>query len=144
MGGGWGREGRGERRGNRVGGGRRETDRQTNRQTGRQADTETDGQKRGKRFMRARTCHQLKAVNLFTVVLAPPSVRKPPIKVLNFKSLRFPPSHQHVKGLRSKCAVLKVDLLQGHQIYCLRARMCARFQPGNFTGLGSEGVKADD
>ena len=47
---------------------------------------------------------------------------------------RHPKNYQfeiikHVKGLLQKCTVLKVDLLQTHQICCLRACMCARFSP---------------
>ena len=40
-----------------------------------------------------------------------------------------------------KCTVLKVDLLQDHQIYCLEAcvSVCT-FQPANLTGCDSEGV----
>ena len=51
--------------------------------------------------------------NPFTAMLAAPSLRKRPMKVLNLKSLRlFPPlSHVYVKGFISKCTVLKVDLL---------------------------------
>ena len=41
----------------------------------------------------------------------------------------------------SKHIALKVDVLQDRKIYCLKARPCI-FQPGNFTGCGSEGVKA--
>ena len=60
----------------------------------------------------------------------------------NVKSLRLvPPSHEHVKSFLSKCALLKVDLLQDHQIYCLQACMCALYSPEIFTGFGSEGVK---
>ena len=41
-----------------------------------------------------------------------------------------------------KMIALKVDMLQDRKIYYLRARPCI-FQPGNFTGGGSEGVKRD-
>ena len=34
---------------------------------------------------------------------------------------------------------LKVDVLKEREIYCLQACLCV-FQPGNFTGRGSEGV----
>ena len=43
------------------------------------------------------------------------------------------------KVFSSKRIVLKIDVV-GPEIYCLEARPCI-FQPGNFTGWGSEGVK---
>ena len=51
-------------------------------------------------------------------------------------------SRKHIEGFLSKCTVLKVDLLQGHQIYCLQACMCALFSleilhPGTVKGLNS-------
>ena len=49
--------------------------------------------------------------------------------------------YEHVKGFLSECTVLKVDLLQDRQIQFGGVYVCT-FQPGNFTGLGSEGVKA--
>ena len=49
--------------------------------------------------------------------------------------------HWHVKVFSSKHAALKVDVLRDHKVYCLRAQLCS-FQPGNFTGGGSEGVNA--
>ena len=45
----------------------------------------------------------------------------------------------HVKGLSSKRTSLKVDVLEDRKIYCSQARPCI-FQPGHFTGWGSEGV----
>ena len=45
-----------------------------------------------------------------------------------------------VKGFSSKLTALKVDVIQARKMYCLQARPCI-FQPGNFTGWGSEGVK---
>ena len=46
----------------------------------------------------------------------------------------------HVKGFSSKRIALKADvLLQDRKIYCLQARPCL-FQPGRFTGWGSEGI----
>ena len=48
--------------------------------------------------------------------------------------------HWHVKGFRSKRITLKVEVLQDRKIYCWQARPFI-FQPGNFTGRGSEGVK---
>ena len=77
--------------------------------------------------------------NPFSAMHAAPSLGWQPVKGLNLKSLRlFPPirtkafspnSHEHVKGFLSKCIVLKVDLLQDHQIHCLQACMCALFSP---------------
>ena len=55
----------------------------------------------------------------------------------------FLPSHEHLKGFLSKCTVLNADLLYDHQIYRLQACVIT-FQPGKFTGCGSEGVKAAD
>ena len=63
------------------------------------------------------------------------------------KSAKFKPvslflssfSHCRVKGVSSKLTALKVDVLQDRKIYCLQARPSI-FQPGNFTGWGSEGV----
>ena len=43
-----------------------------------------------------------------------------------------------MKGFSSKRIALKLDGT-GAKIYCLQARSCI-FQPGNFTGCGSEGV----
>ena len=40
-----------------------------------------------------------------------------------------PLSHEHGKGLLTQWTVLKVDLLQDHQIHCLEACMCALFSP---------------
>ena len=74
-------------------------------------------------------------------------LEKRPMKVPNLKSLTFSPSHEHVKKILSKCSVLAshvifVDCLLAHQIIILSAGMYAcTFQPGNFTGCGSEGVK---
>ena len=70
------------------------------------------------------------AVNPFTAMLAVSSHGKGPINVLNLKSFRpFPPAHEHVKRLVSKCTALKVGLLQDRLVYCLRACMCALFSP---------------
>ena len=44
-----------------------------------------------------------------------------------------------MKGFSSKLIALKVAVLKDRKIYCLQARPCL-FQPGNFTGCGSEGV----
>ena len=42
----------------------------------------------------------------------------------------------------SKRKLLKLDLLQDRKIDCLQVQACAcSFQPGNFTGWSSEGVK---
>ena len=41
----------------------------------------------------------------------------------------MPPLHEHVKELLSKCTVLKVDVLQDHQIYSFQACMFALFRP---------------
>ena len=70
-------------------------------------------------------------------MLATPSLGKRPTKVTTLKSFRLPPpppppppppsSHEHVKRFLSKCSILKADLLQDHQTYCLQARMCALF-----------------
>jgi len=49
-----------------------------------------------------------------------------------------------VKGFSSECTALKADVLQGQKIYCLQAHQrifLFIFQPGNFTGRDSEGVK---
>ena len=49
--------------------------------------------------------------NPFTTVLAALSLLKRPIKVANLKSLMpFSPSHEHMKGLLSKCTVWKIYL----------------------------------
>ena len=65
-------------------------------------------------------------LNPFTAMLAPPSLRKRPTEVRNLKSLGLVAfSHEHVKGFLPKGTVLKVDLLQDHQIYCFQACMCA-------------------
>ena len=46
-----------------------------------------------------------------------------------------------MKGFPSKRIGLKVDVSQDRKIYSMKARPCV-FQPGGFTGCGSEGVKA--
>ena len=45
-----------------------------------------------------------------------------------------------MKGFSPKRRALKVDVSQDREIYRLQARPCI-FQPGNFTGWGSQGVK---
>ena len=62
-------------------------------------------------------------------MLATPLLGKRPIKVPNLKLLKLvlPPSYGHVNGFLSKHTVLKVDLLQNHQMYCLEPCMCAFF-----------------
>ena len=75
-------------------------------------------------------------------MLAAPSLGKRPVKVPNLKSLRlFVPLHEQDKGFLSKCTVLKVGLLQDHEMCGLQACMCALFSPQMFTGCGSGGVK---
>ena len=66
------------------------------------------------------------------------------LKTLDFYFKPFPFSpHQHVKGFPPERTVPKVDLLQGWKIYCLRAGVCVcTFEPGNFTGWGSEWVNS--
>ena len=64
-----------------------------------------------------------------------------PITVPNLKSLRLPPPphpplHEHMKGFLPKCTVLKVDLLQDHQIYCWQAPVCVNFSARIFYRLG--------
>ena len=61
-------------------------------------------------------------------------------KIWNPQPFRSSFSRWHVKGFSSKRTALKVDVLQDRKIYCSQARPCI-FQPGNFTGWGSEGVK---
>lgn len=67
------------------------------------------------------------------------SVRKRPLKGPIFETIKafLAPSHELLKGFLRKCTVLKVDLLKGHQIYCLQ--VCT-FQAGNFSLWGSEEV----
>ena len=79
-------------------------------------------------------------LNPFAAMLtATPSLLKRPIKVPNIKSLnKTNPSRERVKRFLSKCAVLKVDLLSN--ILFASVYVCT-FQPGNFTGWGSEEVK---
>ena len=45
-----------------------------------------------------------------------------------------------MKGFLAKRVALKADMLKNRKIYCAQARPCI-FEPGNVTGLGSEGVK---
>ena len=102
-------------------------------------------------------------------MLAAPSLGKRPIKMPNFKTIKafLTAMHEQVKGFLSKCTVLKADLLQDIKYtVCYRTSnilfvtgpsnilfvtgpsnilfggvyMCT-FQPGNFTGWGSDGVK---
>ena len=88
-------------------------------------------------LQRHRSCSQntrLGNVKMVSMLINPftatPSHGKRPVKVPNLKSLRlFPISHEHLKGFLPKCTVLKLDLLQDHQIYCFRACMCTLFSP---------------
>ena len=64
-----------------------------------------------------------------------PSSRAVSRKTIN-KSAKFeiiqtflPPSHEQLKGLPSKRTVLKVELLEDHQIYCLHVCICALLSP---------------
>ena len=74
-------------------------------------------------------------------------LRKRPVKITDLKSLGpfSLPSQERLKGFYflflSECAVLKVNVLQDHQIYCLGTCMCRTSGPGNFTSWSSEGVK---
>ena len=70
-----------------------------------------------------------------------PSLGSRPIKVPNLKSFSLPPSHEQVKGLLSKSTVLKVDLLQDHQLYCLQECMCALFSPETLQDVAVKGLK---
>ena len=69
-------------------------------------------------------------INPFIAMLVAPSVGKRPKSAKSETIKAFLPiSHEQVKGFLPKCTVLKVDLLQDHQIYCLEACMCALFSP---------------
>ena len=46
-----------------------------------------------------------------------------------------------MKRFLLKCAGLKIDLLSDHQIHCFVGMYVCMFEPGNFMGMGSEGVK---
>ena len=71
----------------------------------------------------------------------PLSLLKRPINVTNLKSLMpFSPSHKHMKGFLSKFTVLKVDLLQYHQIYCLHACTYALFSQESFQAGAVKGL----
>ena len=61
-------------------------------------------------------------------------------ETLNDLSFLYYFSHWHAKEFLSKCIALKVGVLQDQKIYSLQVRLCI-FQPGNFTGWGSGGVK---
>ena len=54
--------------------------------------------------------------------------------------LLLSPSHEHVKVFLSKWTVLKVDLLQDHQIYSLQACMCALFSPEILQAAAAKGL----
>ena len=66
-------------------------------------------------------CHASRAVT-------PKNDQQKSAKFLIIKALSSS-SHDHVKGFLSKFTVFKVHLLYDHQIYCLRACMCALFSP---------------
>ena len=76
-------------------------------------------------------------------MLAAPSLGKLPIKVPNLKPLRLvlPPSHDPVNGfllmhsIGSRFVTGPSHMLFGGVYVCT-------FQPGNFTGCGSEGVNS--
>ena len=63
-------------------------------------------------------------INPFTAMLAAPSVGKRQTTLPH-----LPPSREHVKGVMSKCTVLRTDLLYYHHTHCLEARMCDLLSP---------------
>ena len=73
---------------------------------------------------------------------APPLGKRPPTKVAKLEIIKtFSPSYKHVKGILSKRTMMKVDLLKGPSSILFAGVHVSTFQPGNFTGWGSEGVK---
>jgi len=64
-------------------------------------------------------------------MLAAQSLGKRPVKAPNWKPWRLvlPPSYKHVNRFPLKCTLLKVDLLQDNQLFCLEACMCALPSP---------------
>ena len=82
---------------------------------------------------------ELSGFNPFTAMLAVPSFWKQP----HTKSAKFeiPLRMSTWKVFPLKWIVLKVDLLSDLQIYCFVGVYVCTFQPGNFTGRDSEGVK---
>ena len=54
-----------------------------------------------------------------------------------------PHAHEHLKGLLSKFTVLKVDLSQDHQMYCLQACMCAFFSSEFLQAEAVKGLKRE-
>ena len=69
--------------------------------------------------------------------------KKTPTKSAKFETIKafLPPSHKHVKGFLSKCTVLKVRFVVGSSNMLFAGVYVCTFQPGNFTGWESEGVK---
>ena len=82
---------------------------------------------------------QRKIVNPFTAMICHLKTTNKSGKFETLKLFGLLFSHWHVKGLSSKGKALKVDVTD-RKMYCLQSRPYI-FQPGNFTGLGSEGVK---
>ena len=70
-------------------------------------------------------------INPFAATLAAPSLQKTTNKSAKFEIIKAPssPSRDHVKGFLSKFTVLKENFVEKHQIYCLRACVCALFSP---------------
>ena len=77
-------------------------------------------------------------LNLFTALLAVPSLEKRPIEVPDLKSLRFLPSSQeHVKGLLPECTGIESRVVIGAPNMLFAGVCVCTFQSGNFTSWGS-------
>ena len=86
-------------------------------------------------------------INPFTAMLVAPSLgERPTNKTKSAKSDTIkafsPSSNEHVKRFVSKCTVLKVRFVTGPSNVLLAGVYVYTFQPGNFTGWGSEGIKS--
>ena len=79
---------------------------------------------------------ELDNFNPFTAMLGRPVTRKTINKVPNLKLIKlFLLSHEHVKGLLSKCTVLKVDFVNGRSNILFAGVYVCAFQPCE--GLGA-------
>ena len=80
--------------------------------------------------------------NLFTAMLANVSLGKQPIKVPNLKSLNLMPHFAWAPNSTSiKTNSIKSRFVTGPSNILFASLHVSTFQPGNFTGWGSEGVK---
>ena len=86
--------------------------------------------------------NKTKFLNPFTAMLGAPSLEKRPVKVRNLKSLRlFYPFAWADERISVKMHSVGSRFVIGPSNILSAGMYVFTFQPGNFTGFGSEGVK---